>query len=182
MSEVVERYQGLAAQFGNRVEATADDQWGAAAPCEDWTARDVVAHVVQGQQSVVAAMTGATPMELAADADPKETWRASNAAMNEAMAQPDALQKKVKSPMGEMPAELIVGRILSMEVLVHAWDLARAVGGDEHLDEDAVAHTFEGIRPVGPMLRASGMFGPEVEAPEGADLQTQLLCFLGRRP
>jgi uncharacterized protein (TIGR03086 family) len=182
MSEVVQRYQGLAQQFGARVEATDDDQWTAPAPCDGWTARDVVKHVIEGQKSVITTMTDAPPRPMADDDDPKQAWRTSNDAMSDALAQPGALEKKVKSPMGEMPAELIVGRILSMEVLVHAWDLARATGGDEHLDQDAVAHTLEGIRPVGPMLRASGMFGPEVEAPEGADVQTQLLCFLGRRP
>ena len=178
----MERYQGLAAQFGERVEATPDDKWGAPAPCEGWTARDVVRHVVEGQSSVVAAVNGTEPQAIPDDADPKELWRTSNAALNEALAQPGALEKKMKAPMGEMPAELVLGRILSMEVLVHAWDLARAVGGDEHLDQDAAAHALEGIRPVGPMLRRPGFFGPEVEAPEGADAQTQLLCFLGRRP
>jgi uncharacterized protein (TIGR03086 family) len=182
MSEVVERYQGLAAQFGERVEATPDDAWSSPSPCEGWTAREVVLHVVQGQASVIAGMTGTEPQPVPADADPKEAWRASNAAMNDAVARPGALEKQVKSPMGEMPAELILGRILSMEALVHAWDLARAVGGDEQLDQDAVAHAFEGVRPIGPMLRSAGVFGPEVEAPEGADLQTQFLCFLGRRP
>jgi uncharacterized protein (TIGR03086 family) len=182
MSEVVERYEGLAAQFGERVEAVPDDKWSAAAPCEGWTARDVVTHVIEGQQSIVAGLTGAAPTGVADDADLKAAWRASNAAISDAIAQPGALEKPVKAPMGEMPAELVLGRILSMEVLVHAWDLARAVGGDEHLDQDAVAHAFEGVRPIGAMLRSSGVFGPEVEAPEGADLQTQFLCFLGRRP
>jgi uncharacterized protein (TIGR03086 family) len=127
-------------------------------------------------------MSGTEPQPVDADADPKERGRASNAAMNEAMAQPGALEEPGKCPMGEMPAELILGRILSMDVLVHTWDLARAVGGDEHLDQDAVGHAFEGIRPVSAMLRRPGLFGAEVEAPEGADLQTQFLCFLGRKP
>jgi SAM-dependent methyltransferase len=56
MSEVVERYEGLAAQFGERVEAVPDDKWSAAAPCEGWTARDVVKHVIEGQQSIVAGL------------------------------------------------------------------------------------------------------------------------------
>jgi uncharacterized protein (TIGR03086 family) len=116
------------------------------------------------------------------DADPKALFKASNAALMEAMNAPGALETPIKSPMGELPAELVLGRIMSMDVLVHTWDLARAVGGDERLDQDAVAHAFEGIKPVGPMLRRPGLFGDEVEAPEGADLQTQFLCFLGRRP
>jgi len=31
-------------------------------------------------------------------------------------------------------------------------------------------------------LRKSGSFGPKVEAPADADVQVELLCFLGRQP
>jgi hypothetical protein len=31
------------------------------------------------------------------------------------------------------------------------------------------------------MLRQPGAFGPKVDPPAGADLQTEFLCFLGRR-
>ena len=182
MSEVLERYQGLAAQFGERVEATSDDQWSAPAPsCPEWTARDIVAHVVVGQRYVVAEIEGREPEAPPADADPKVLFRESNAALQAAVAEPGALAKPVKSPMGEMPAELILGRIMSMDVLVHTWDLARAVGGDERLDQDAVSHAFEGLKPMDAMIRQPGVFGAKVEPPEGADLQTQFLCFLGRK-
>lgn len=30
------------------------------------------------------------------------------------------------------------------------------------------------------MIRMPGVFGPKVEPPPGADLQTRLLCFTGR--
>ena len=49
------------------------------------------------------------------------------------------------------------------------------------LDQDAVGHAFEGLKPVDAMLRREGVFGEKVEPPEGADQQTQLLCFLGRQ-
>jgi hypothetical protein len=75
---------------------------------------------------------------------------------------------------------MMVGRILSSDVLVHTWDLARAVGGDETLDQDAVAQAYKGLQPMDAMLRQPGVFGPKVEPPEGADLQTEFLCFLGR--
>jgi hypothetical protein len=54
------------------------------------------------------------------------------------------------------------------------------VGGDERLDQDAVAHGYEGIKPMDAMLRRPGAFGPKVDPPVGADLQTEFLSFLGR--
>jgi uncharacterized protein (TIGR03086 family) len=182
MSDVIERYLGLAEQFGARVEATPDDQWSAQSPCPDWKARDIVAHVVGSQRALTGAIEG-TPVEAVPDdADPKALWRASMPKLVAALQTPGALEKQVAGPMGDMPIEFMLGRFLSNDVLVHTWDLARAVGGDERLDQDAVGHAFEGLKPVDAMLRRPGVFGDKVEPPEGADLQTSFLCFLGRRP
>ena len=182
MSEVIERYKGLAEQFGARVEAAPDDVWSAPSPCPEWTARDVVTHVVGSQRNVVAAIEGTTPEDLAEDADPKELWRDSMRRLTAALQTPGALEKLMPGPMGDMPVEFMLGRFLANDVLVHTWDLARAVGGDERIDQDAVAHAFEGLKPIDAMLRRPGVFGDKVEPPEEADLQTQFLCFLGRRP
>ena len=182
MSEVIERYPGLAEQFGARVEATPDEKWAAPAPCEGWTARDVVAHVVGSQRAIVAGVRGGESEPVGDDEDPKELWRTAYAAAKEALAEPGALEKQVSSPMGPMAIEMMLGRLLATDVLVHTWDLARAVGGDERLDQDAVGHAYEGLKPMDAMLRRPGVFADKVEPPEGADLQTEFLCFLGRRP
>lgn len=182
MSEVIERYQGLAEQFGARVEATPDDRWSAPSPCTEWTARDVVAHVVGGQRRLIASIEGTPVEEIPADADPKQIWRDTMPRFLAAIQTPGALEKLVPGPMGEMPIEFMLGRFLANDVLVHTWDLARAVGGDERLDQDAVGHAYEGLKRVDAMIRMPGVFGEKVEPPEGADLQTEFLCFLGRRP
>ena len=182
MSEVIERYQGLAEQFGARVEATPDDKWDEASPCEGWKARDVVAHVIGGQRNLIASIEGTELGEVPPDADPKQLWRESMPRLMAALRTPGALEKMVPGPMGDMPIEFMLGRFLSNDVLVHTWDLARAVGGDERLDQDAVGHAYEGLKRVDAMIRQPGIFGDKVEPPEGADLQTEFLCFLGRRP
>ena len=182
MSEVIERYRGLAEQFGARVEATPDDKWDVQSPCPEWKARDVVAHVIGSQHALIAAIEGTPSAEVPADADPKELWRASMPRLMAALETPGALEKLVPGPMGEMPIEFMLGRFLSNDVLVHTWDLARAVGGDERLDQGAIGHAYEGLKKVDAMIRMPGVFGDKVEPPEGADLQTEFLCFLGRRP
>lgn len=180
MSAVIERYKGLIDHFGARVEATPDDRWDAVAPCEGWTARDVVLHIVESQRRLAGGIEGREVEPLPDGVDPKEAWRASSSAVVEALHRPEALDRQVESPMGPMAVEMVVGRLASLDILVHTWDLARATGGDERLDQDAVAHAYEGIKPLDPMIRRPGVFGPRVEAPEGADLQTEFLCFLGR--
>ena len=179
MAEEVDRYCSLADQFGVRVEATPDDAWDKPAPCEGWTARDVVEHVTGGQKGIVAAITGQEP-SISAD-DPKQLWRESFAAAKEALAQDGALEKTMTmGPMGDMPIPMAVGRIFSSDVLVHTWDLARAVGGDEKLDAQAVTQAYSGLKPMDAMIRQPGVFGPKIDPAPGDDEQTEFLKFLGR--
>lgn len=178
-NEIVERYTSLADQFGARVEATPDDAWSNPAPCEGWTAADVVDHVVGTQVNVVRSLTGDAP-EVDVAADPKGAWRQAYQAMRSALEQPGALDGMAPGPFGEMPVGQIVGRFLSTDVLVHTWDLARAVGGDEALDAGAVAQAHKGLEPMDAMIRRPGVFGDKVEPAADADEQERFLNFLGR--
>jgi uncharacterized protein (TIGR03086 family) len=185
MAEVVDRYIRLAEQFGARVEAAPDDAWDNQSPCEAWKARDVLNHVVETQQRLVWRINGSEgePETVAKDADPKKVWAESFEATKQALQQPGALEKTVPGPGGnDMPIEMAVGRIYASDVLIHTWDLARAVGGDERLDADAVAQAHKGLEPMDAMIRQNDVFGPKVEPPEGADAQTRFLCFVGRNP
>jgi hypothetical protein len=80
-----------------------------------------------------------------------------------------------------MPAGDVIGRFVTMDLLVHTWDLARTVGADEHLDEGSVRGAYEALKPMDAMIRQPSFFGPKLDPPDGADLQTEFLYFLGRR-
>ena len=45
-----------------------------------------------------------------------------------------------------------------------------------------MAALYEGMLPLDDMLRQSGQYGPRVEVPDDADVQTKLLAFIGRQP
>jgi hypothetical protein len=60
--------------------------------------------------------------------------------------------------------------------------VARATGGDERLDAEAVHRLFDGMEAMDEAMRSSGHFGPRVEVPEDADEQTRLIAFTGRTP
>ena len=68
--------------------------------------------------------------------------------------------------------------------LLHTWDLARAVGGDETLDPGAVEAVWAVLEPMAPMIPSIGVFGSGPSGSVGADapLQTRLLDLSGRRP
>jgi uncharacterized protein (TIGR03086 family) len=177
--EIIDRTTALLQGFDARVQAAPADSWGNPAPCEGWTARDVVVHVGNNLLGVGAALQGAEARQISDDEDIVAAWNEARDTFSAGLTTGD-LSTNLAGPFGPMPAEQMIGRLVATDVLVHTWDLARAVGGDETLPVDAVEGAYSGLKPMDAMIRQPGVFGPKTEAPEGADLQTEFLCFLGR--
>jgi uncharacterized protein (TIGR03086 family) len=195
MSRALELYRSLAGDFTARVDAVPPDAWDRQSPCEEWKARDVVIHAIGVSARSIKQANGVplnqegfaaideAAAERIGDGSPDalvKAWHDTRAEMEEVLADPARAQQMMPGMGGEMPFEQIVARFICTDVLVHTWDLARAAGLDEKLNQEAVAHAYEGIKPMDAMIRVPGAFGPKVEPPEGADLQTEFLCFLGR--
>jgi uncharacterized protein (TIGR03086 family) len=181
MSEAIDRYQMVAAGFDRVVKEVPADGWLAQSPCEGWTARDVVAHVVRNHRSMAATATGTEAIEMGEGDDPVAAWSDAYDTMRRLTKEPEAMAALVNGPGGQVPLEQALGSLVSMDTHVHSWDLAHAIGRDERLDAEMIRFTRAMLEPMGDMIRRPGVFGAEVEAPDGADEQTRLLCFLGRR-
>ena len=181
MSDESQRYRLIADGFDARVSATPRGGWDAPSPCSEWKARDVVGHVVGNHRWLAATVRGGEAKAMGEDEDPAEAWRSAYATVVELTDDPTAMAALVEGPMGKLPFEQMLGRFVCMDVLVHTWDLARAVGADEQLDKDSVATAFEAMKPMDEQIRQPGVFGPKLEPPVGADTQTEFLYFLGRR-
>jgi uncharacterized protein (TIGR03086 family) len=178
--ETIDRVNQVVGGFDQRVQAVGDTSWGNASPCEAWTARDVVGHVIGNLRRVSAGLGGPAPVELSADEDIRAAWNTTRDGFTGLVATAD-LSANMDGPFGPMPAEQLVGRIITTDVLVHTWDLARAVGGDESLPEDLIEGAYSGLKPMDAMIRRPGVFSDKIESAAGADLQTEFLCFLGRK-
>ena len=181
MSEDTDRFELVAAGFDQRVRAVSAGKWDSQSPCEEWKARDVVAHVVGNYRSMAAQATGGESESMGANEDPLQAWGDAYDHMRVLVKDPEALAKTVSGPTGPTPFEQALGALIAMDTHVHTWDLARAVGGDERLDPNVVRFTRATLEPFDAMLRRPGVFGPKLEPPADADEQTQLLYFLGRR-
>ncbi len=75
-----------------------------------------------------------------------------------------------------------VSQFFTGDVFMHTWDLARATGQDDTLDPERCAVMLAGMEPIEDAMRGSGQYGPRVEVPDDADVQTRLLGFIGRDP
>ena len=180
MSDVLDRYRSLADAVGARVNGVTETDWDRQSPCTEWKARDVVAHVIGVHRHFLAGLDG-TDEPTAELGDLPAAWAAARADIEEALSDPDRATAIVESPFGQLPFEALVGRLLSVDLLVHTWDLARATDQDETINEEFSAQALSGLRPLDGMIRGPGMFEPALEPPVGASNQVQLLSFLGRR-
>jgi uncharacterized protein (TIGR03086 family) len=165
------------------------EQWGLATPCPDWSVLEVVGHVVGGSRMAAALVGGASRNEaiglLATDFlgdDPLGSVDAALVAQQDALSLPGVEEIICHHPAGDMPAAQLLGFRLG-DLLVHRWDLARAIGADEHLAADVVQRVWDDTAPMAPIIAQLGVFGdgPSGTVSEEAPLHERLLDLMGRR-
>jgi uncharacterized protein (TIGR03086 family) len=180
VSELADRYATVADGFTRVVDAVPADGWDRPAPCAGWVARDVVGHLAEWVPAFFGERWGITFDAPAVADDPAGAWHALDDALRSARATRGT--ETAETPFGVQPLEQTLDMIVTGDVLIHTWDLARATGGDERLDPVEVHRMFEGMAPMDEALRWSGHFGPKVDVAADAAEQDRLLAFTGRDP
>ena len=170
----------MADGFTARIEGISSDQWSAATPCTDWTVRDLVGHVIGTNRRVIATLDETEPVEVDLDGDLLKQWLVASGAVLEALGDETRASKTMSGMFGEQPFRSLVSRLVCADTLVHTWDLARATGQDEHMDEYSVAKAAEFLTPIDEGLRRPGGFATKIASPGEADEQTKFLNFCGR--
>ncbi|SDN11208.1 TIGR03086 family protein [Geodermatophilus siccatus] len=187
--DAVARYLRALDRLGAVVDAVPAQGWDAATPCPGWSARQLLGHLVDGQNQVLAMLAGegrrapvADPgaLGLLAGPDPAGSWRRAYQAAVAALSRA-APGAGVATPLGPRTVEQLLG-IALVEPVVHTWDLATATGRPADLDPDAVRALLPGVLALGGQLQATGMYPPAVPVPDDAPAQDRLLAALGRRP
>jgi uncharacterized protein (TIGR03086 family) len=184
LDTTAERFRRIAGGLTRVADGVRPDQWDLPAPCEGWVARDVVGHLVGWVPGfLVGSGVEVAGLPTEVGDDPAAAWRQLADALQAVLDDPAlAAQEHDFGPPGRMTVEGAIGMIVTGDVLIHTWDLARATGQDERLDPTMVADMWHGMQPMDEMLRASGHYGPRVDLPDDADLQSKLIGFTGRTP
>jgi uncharacterized protein (TIGR03086 family) len=171
--------------FGNLVRQVRDDQWHAPTPCPDWDVRALVNHVTVEQLWAPDVIGGRTVEQVgdkyAGDqlgTDPVAAWTAAAAAARTAFSAKDALLGRVHLSYGDAAASHYCGE-MTVDLVVHAWDLARAIGADERRDSELVGYALEQGEARGDQS-ATGFFDAPVAVSPDADQLTRMLALYGR--
>jgi uncharacterized protein (TIGR03086 family) len=169
--------------FDGRVRAAPATAWSSPSPCEGWTAQDVLAHLVANLRALRVTIDGGdffASFGQPVEGDTVDAWRQERAGATGLLE--NAAARSVEHVVvggNPVPLAAIVDGLMR-DLVIHTWDLARAVGGDEHLPDDLVAEATEAMKMVTEASRGPGLYGHEVPAPPGADAQTTLLALSGR--
>lgn len=184
MSDVAERFQHVAGRFTATAQAVPDDGWDRPSPCAGWAARDIVRHLVAWVPPILGQGAGVDLSPgLSVDDDPVGAWMALDGGLQAVLGDPQVSSRQFTNEhTGTHPLDEAIAMFVLGDVLIHTWDLARATGLDETLDADEVHRMLLGVEPLGDVLSQSGHYDPPVPVPAGADEQTRLLAFTGRRP
>jgi len=109
-----------------------------------------------------------------------QVWKTVRHAADRSLSEPGAFDAMVKLPFGEMSAKDGFAFPLG-DLLIHTWDLARAIGANDRLLAEACSVTYANLQPIDALIRAPGFFGSKVEPAADADAQDTLLAFVGRK-
>lgn len=162
-------------------ELSAED-WDRTSPCEGWTARDVVRHLVQTERDFLGGHgldLGAAPEALASD--PATAWEQHAATVVSVLEDDAVAGREYDGHFGRTTLGESIVTFYVFDMIVHRWDVARAGGRDDVLTDLEMDRIDSSIDAFGDALHMEGICKPGVEAPAGADRQTALLARLGRQ-
>jgi len=174
--DVADRHRRACAGFAQVVGRVADG-WGRASPCTDWDARGVLEHVIGFHDVLLLRPLGVKPARP--KDDPEARWRRTESVIGDVL---DELPRHaVRLPGGRELGLVQLLPMLTTDVLVHTWDLTRAIGVPAVVDPelcetslDALGDTYD--------LAATGLYGPPRDVATDADPVSRLVARLGRDP
>ena len=173
------------------VDLAKDSDWQRDTPCAGWDLRRLVAHMAAQHRGFTAAARGAgqeathwrEPQDMS---EPARVHREAAAEVLAAFAEPGAPEREFTLPeLGRSFPGFQAVAFHFVDYVVHAWDVAAALGVRLDLTDEARGAVLAVARlvPADAEYRAPGSaFAPALEVPEGTGPLEEALRLLGRSP
>ena len=115
-----------------------------ATPCDGWTTRDLLNHVIGGAGMFADAFAGAPLRDISGRLpdvigdDPASAFGRAVERFGAAAQQPGAMERVLPLPVGAMTGETFL-RFAAFDLLIHSWDLATTLDRPLQVSDDLVA-------------------------------------------
>ncbi|WP_028925987.1 TIGR03086 family metal-binding protein [Pseudonocardia acaciae] len=186
--ELLDAHGAALADFDRLVRAVPGDRWDAPTPCDEWSVRDLVGHLVGEQLWVPSLLAGRTIAEVGdrfdgdqLGDDPAAAWRSAADAARRAWLEPGVVARTVHLSYGTDSATNY-GWQMTLDLAVHGWDLATGIGVGHRIPDELAGDLLRVFGDVIPRWQGLGLFAEPVAVPADASPHARLLGLLGRRP
>jgi uncharacterized protein (TIGR03086 family) len=169
----------LGPHLGGVVAGIRPDQLDAPTPCDRYSVRGVLEHMLSGATAFAAAYRGTPPAEPDLH-DPLGSFGDVLGDLVAAMNAPGALDQTVQAPFGAVPGETFA-RFVVLDGLVHGWDMAVATQQPYAPPDELVAAADAFARQALDPLRDGEIFAAAVEPAADATPIERLARYTGRR-
>jgi uncharacterized protein (TIGR03086 family) len=177
--DAITQLEQLGPHLGGVVAGITPDQLDNPTPCDDFTVRGVLEHMVSGATAFAAAYRGEAPADPDLS-DPLGDFGAALGDLVAAITAPGALAQTVAAPFGDVPGETFA-RFVVLDGLVHGYDMATATGQsyEPPVELVAAADTFahQALDP----LRDGQTFAAATEPAADASPIERLAAYTGRQ-
>ncbi|NDO88412.1 TIGR03086 family metal-binding protein [Cellulosimicrobium composti] len=162
-----------------------DDAWAVPTPDSDWTVRDLVNHLTVEQLWAPELLAGRWIEDVGTvldgdvlGDDPVDRWVDASVQAREAFLAPGALERRVHLSYGDESGAEYCAQ-LTFDLVVHAWDLARATGAPEDVDPALVAWSLHYAQSRSTRDEPGRLLRP-LDVADDADDLARLLALTGR--
>ncbi|RCG13945.1 TIGR03086 family protein [Streptomyces diacarni] len=183
-------YAAAAEQLFQLISTIKPGQLDHPTPCHEYDVRALLGHVVSGARRIATVPEGGDGVGKDVpewiDEVPAERWAElydeGRARMNAAWSDDAVMDAVVTVPWGSMPGRIAMAGSV-METVTHTWDLARALGRDDTLEEGPAHFALAAAQRALPAEGREGApFGEARQVPEDANVYVRLAAWLGRDP
>jgi len=184
---VLQRYDRSFTVLDDVVRAVPASSWADPSPCPGWTTKDVLAHLLWGQDLVAAWAAGNPPAapgdqdwtQGVPDDELAQLWTMVRTRTRQSLT-PEVMAREVHTRLfGTITIKQFLWTFPN-DALLHAWDVATATGVAIELPRDIIDALLQWSQDTEEILRLPGGFGPRRPVAEDADLVDRWLAFAGR--
>jgi uncharacterized protein (TIGR03086 family) len=152
MDALIEQFRSAEAPLRQVIEAVPADRWDSQSPCDEWSAREVVGHLIDAQRQHLLRHGSTLPDPPDVGADPATAWREHVAAVEPLISDDSVMATGFDGHFGPTTVGETLQRFYLFDMVAHRWDLATATGQETSFTDAEMDQMETGMDGFGEAL------------------------------